>query len=104
MIKSLERVNGMKLYYICDVCGKKYESAEFAEQCEQRHQLDEQRRKELESQRERRAAQIKELARELSERVKEYNSDYSEPIRMENIYGLPAWGLLEILNSLASRR
>lgn len=94
----------MKLYYICDTCGKKYESADLATQCEEKHKLDEQRRRELEAMREKRAAQIRELAKELSEQVREYNNDYPEPIKLDNVYGLPAWGLLEILNSIVSRR
>ena len=94
----------MKLYYICDICGKRYDSAEAATSCEEKHALDEQRRRELESQRERRALEINELAKELSERIREYNNDYPEPIRLENFYGLPTWGLLEILNSIVSKR
>lgn len=62
----------MKSYYVCDVCGKSYDTVEAAAECERVHAE--------------KKAHDEDLAREKKERMAEVNKAYEHYVSLSNKY------------------
>lgn len=75
----------MKILYVCETCGKTYETETAASECEIKHRQEEARLRDLESQREDRRKELFRLRDEYETKKKDYVLDYGE--RFEPIAG-----------------
>lgn len=66
----------MKKIYICDVCGKQYNTETDAVACEEKHKVEQEKARKLKEERGVREAEIQKDLRALNEKIRKYNEDY----------------------------
>lgn len=68
----------MKILYVCETCGKTYETETAASECEIKHREEEARLRDLESQKENRRKELFRLRDEYETKKRSYALDYGE--------------------------